>query len=388
MSKRLNHYFSYELVKTNEKKLQEHYPPSSSKTLVPDPSCWMGIEVEVENYHPGSLTLEFPNHYWGTTTDNSLRTAGIEFISIPLRGVFLVDAVEKLEKYLQKASPSHDFNRRTSVHVHVGVRYLTVRQLLNVLLAYLTVEPLLYAFAEKYTGYKRKDNNFCVPIAQSALSLNLPQILKESDTDEYLAIATLPKRWKKYTGLNLCPIATQGTIEFRHLGGTIDSKILLKWLGYLQNLRGFGKNTSTEELLTWIKSLNSNSNYAAYVATVLGPDALTIVNSTELKELLEDSIETTKEIIGWSTRNSLVTLSETELITTKFYQRLGPKVLKTSKDNHTNKSTEEAINNLKYQYSTGLVTKDNFFTNLAMIKGPPPLKIKNFDTKQSLLEGL
>lgn len=388
MSKRLNQIFTYSLVETKEVALQSYYHPKSPPPLLPDPSCWMGIEVEVENYAPIN-TASLPSNYWVTTVDHSLRGGGIEFISIPLRGNFLVDAVQRLEQYLKKVSPHHDFNRRTSVHVHVGVRYLTVKQLLNVVLTYITVEPLLYAFAEKYTGYKRRDNNFCVPIAQSALSLNLPQILKECQTDEHLAAMLLPKRWKKYTGLNLCPIATQGTIEFRHLGGTIDSEVLLQWLGYIQNLRGFGKNTSTEDLLTWITSLNSNSNYAAYVAAVLGPDALKIVDHQELKLLLEDSIETTKEIIGWCDRKSLVEISEQGFLTTEFFKRMFPKALKPKAIKTSIENQEKEINNLKKLYSQDSISKTEFFEALIKLSNeslpPPPNSPK---VSISLLEGL
>ena len=388
MSKRLNQIFTYSLVGTKESALRAHYHPKSPPPLLPDPSCWMGIEVEVENYCPTN-TAAFPSWYWVTTSDHSLRGGGIEFISIPLRGNFLIDSVQKLEQYLKKVSPHHDFNRRTSVHVHVGVRYLTVRQLLNVVLTYLTVEPLLYAFAEKHTGYKRRDNNFCVPIAQSALSLNLPQILKECETDEHLAAMLLPKRWKKYTGLNLCPIATQGTIEFRHLGGTIDSVVLLQWLGYIQSLRGFGKNTSTEDLLTWINSLNSNSNYAAYVAAVLGPDALKIVYHAELKLLLEDSIETTKEIIGWCNRKSLVEISEQGFLTTQFFKRMHPKALTPKSEEINIVYQEKQINNTKLLYSKGSISKNEFFQTMSELENPSSTPLKSANVQSiSLLEGL
>ena len=225
------------------------------------------------------------------------------------RGKCLVDAIFSLEKFLTTASPNHDFNRRTSVHIHVGVRYLTVEQLLNLILLYLVVEPIFFAFAEKYTGYRRQDNNFCVPISQSTLSLNLPLILSKLKSSEVEVVHELGKRWKKYTGLNLLPICTQGTIEFRHLGGTIQFETLYQWISMIQNLRGFAKTHSTEVIHNWIYSLNSSSNYIMFLTEVLGSFWSSAVPNELVQPLLEESVELTKEIISWKNKKTLLQIS-------------------------------------------------------------------------------
>ena len=84
-----------------------------------------GIEVEVE--HVPNPRIDGTT-YWTMTTDGSLRNDGVEFVSLPIR----MDQIEGALKQLQTNLPNdHEFSPRTSVHVHMNVRDMTITQINN-----------------------------------------------------------------------------------------------------------------------------------------------------------------------------------------------------------------------------------------------------------------
>lgn len=182
-----------------------------------------GTELEVESVAGGT----YGN--WNKTTDGSLRNEGIEFISPPLETKELVKGFNKIHTTFQKYPQWPKFSERTSIHVHINCLDLTQQQVRAIVLWYALFEPVFFAMVEP----TRSNNIHCVPLDQTSLSSkykgDLPQIVEG---------------WSKYTALNLMPLVSQGTIEFRHMEGHDDAAKFEWWLKTLENLWAYGRDNS------------------------------------------------------------------------------------------------------------------------------------------------
>lgn len=175
-----------------------------------------GIECEIESVD-GQQT--FPSFH--TSTDGSLRNNGYEFISKPLTRVETVEAFSFLHDNLDLEDPSVAFNSRTSTHVHINVLAFTPQQVKTLILLYALYEEFFFLMVEP----SRRSNIHCVPLTETYL----PSLYKNSPEK-------LINHWHKYTALNILPVSTQGSVEFRHLQGTNDKTLLSNWLLAIENL--------------------------------------------------------------------------------------------------------------------------------------------------------
>lgn len=166
---------------------------------------FVGIEVELE----GILADRFDSRYWNMKGDGSLRNNGQEFVCKgPTGGVDLFNAVVEIDSFLFDKKP--DGNWRCSTHVHLDVRDMTASQLKNLIIIYITMEKLIF----RLSGFHRYKNNFCCSIgfAQRQLQTLISNWNRE---DTYDFTNRLINNWDKYSALNLVPISSFGTVEFR-----------------------------------------------------------------------------------------------------------------------------------------------------------------------------
>jgi hypothetical protein len=179
------------------------------------PPRTIGIEIEMENaahlYNPSAKAKKI----WSAKEDHSLRDGGIEFVSRPLNPNGLEEALSTLKASL---AAEIAFSPRTSVHVHVNVQDLDFDKLALLVRFYRLFEGAFFDFI----GRKRARNTYCCPLFLTRLSSFLH-----------------PTRWPKYTALNLRPVTTQGTVEFRHMHGTLDTEKLIVWVAAIVNLVDF-----------------------------------------------------------------------------------------------------------------------------------------------------
>lgn len=232
-----------------------------------------GIEVEVENVRNPNINYDY-NSYWTVVADNSLRNHGIEFVSKPLRTTQIEGALTQLAKSLPK---EHEFSPRTSVHVHMNVRDLTLTQITSLVVLYTAMENVLF----KWVGHNRENNVFCTKLidtdyVQSYINLN----------NNPTAVA---HHWNKYTALNLEPMTTKGTVEFRHMHGTIDIPRLCKWINILSCMKTYALNTPLTHVFAQIEELNSSSSYEAFVYSVFDQYGRELITS-ETAKLMESAI--------------------------------------------------------------------------------------------------
>lgn len=233
-----------------------------------------GIEVEVEGVHDPVNTCD----YWNTVADGSLRNGGIEFVSHPLRGDQLEGALTSLKHSLP---PTHKFSKRTSVHIHMNIRDLTVDEIVTLTTLYIALEKLLF----RWVGHNRENNPFCIPIAETDYPRYLHTFIQNP--------GNIREYWNKYSALNLVPILTKGTIEFRHMHGTIDVTRLLIWISMLSALKDMAKKHTLKEVLAMLEPLNNTSDYNAFISYVFG-DFAQEFNEYDLQSLLEHNITITK----------------------------------------------------------------------------------------------
>lgn len=185
----------------------------------------VGIEVEVEN----QVHRRPSNPVWTITEDGSLRNGGVEFISRPIRACDAPAALNHLFK--GDFDQQYCFSPRTSVHVHLNMQDVQSEKVVDLLLVYCLFEKSLYRFV----GKGRWKNIYCTPITESGFLYNL-------------AGRGIRTPWEKYTGFNMLPLQQKGTVEFRHMHGTIDAKKLSIWIDLITRMKAYVLRNKTEDI--------------------------------------------------------------------------------------------------------------------------------------------
>lgn len=206
-----------------------------------------GIEIELENITDTNLNTA----YWRSITDGSLRNRGREFVFNGAHGgsdLFL--ACVELDTFLGRQNP--DGNWRCSTHVHVDVRELTAVQLKNIIITNLVYEKLLF----RLSGFHRYSNNFCSAFgfAQQQLQLLAANWNREGEA----FMRNIAGGWDKYSALNLRPLASFGSIEFRSSAAEWRKGKLIRLANRFLALRDFGAGWAGthEELIQHLVSVN------------------------------------------------------------------------------------------------------------------------------------
>ena len=240
------------------------------------PNFVFGIELEVENIRDHMNQPKYYN-YWSATNDASLRNHGVEFVSHPMKAF----QIEKALRQIKELNPNYDpvFSERTSTHVHMNARDLTLNQILALTLVYASVEKLLY----NWVGHNRDKNIFCVPLYNTNYLQYFSTIVEQPNNLQFT--------WMKYAGYNLLPLRSKGTVEFRHLYGTWDTETILQWINFLSCMKVYVKQNSLESIYDAISQLNTDSTYVSYIQGIFKKhtDAL-MKDVNNLQDLLEDTV--------------------------------------------------------------------------------------------------
>lgn len=200
------------------------------------PKGEIGIEIEVE----GGPWPEAPSN-WESHNDGSLRNGGIEYvIRQPVRRDKVSEALNVLRKAMTDHNSQLNFSYRTSVHVHVNVQDMTVRQWCAFIAAFTVLEELLV----DVVGPKRAGNKFC---------------LRAKDADEALRAVrrglredNLPGQLNgdfKYASMNVLASVTHGTLEFRAMEGNMEVDNINNWVQVLGAIKDYAmKCTSPAQI--------------------------------------------------------------------------------------------------------------------------------------------
>lgn len=201
----------------------------------------IGIEIETEGKNIVMAVNGTNSKFWKTERDGSLRgnfpEGAAEFVlAQPLEVKDVEEAVDELIE-LQKDA-TFDFSHRTSVHIHMNVLDYTIEDLGALFSVYYMCEDVLLNFC----GDSRKGNHFClryrdadgIAVGLKALGENFARGLNSLSNDHF-----------KYAALNLAPMTSYGSVEFRGMRGTMDKKVLMTWIGALVAMRDFAKKMGT-----------------------------------------------------------------------------------------------------------------------------------------------
>jgi hypothetical protein len=166
----------------------------------------VGVEIELEHVEGiKELTKDLHKH-WKMEHDGSLRINGAEYVFLnPLS----VDKAHKAVKDLGKHIDSYTkpVNQgRDGVHVHINVGDLTVRQMVNFITLWHSVEPLVTNWCGKY----RNGNLFCLGLGEAEY---IADVLVEAL--EKNSLRKLHTDKIRYSAINLKAVPQYGSVEFR-----------------------------------------------------------------------------------------------------------------------------------------------------------------------------
>lgn len=255
-----------------EKYRLRHRPKNRFGSAYQPEKPYVGFEVEVEGVPNLLVSNEIDHHdtdatsrkaEWIIKTDGSLRNNGAEIVT----NILDIEEAPRVFSEILEAlrGDEYDFSTRTSIHVHVNVIDMSPVQLKAFLYLYLLVEPLLYKFVARH----RQDNIYCNRLSETYNRL-------PSETN-----------WSKYTGLNLCPVSSLGTVEFRQLEGTSDIQKFTTWVNIIGDLyrAAYRVTEDFDSLFQEIAGLNTDSAYQQFLEQVLPTSATDLLHHSGVADL-------------------------------------------------------------------------------------------------------
>lgn len=232
----------------------------------------VGLELEIENIPKGlgfytDECHDIARGYWSVEEDGSLRPRGAawEFISAPAPISHTIPELHKFFEHFQFTDKN--YTDRCSVHVHANVLDWTTEQVANLAMVYPVFEEVLFHFVNHYNcpnkeGYWRDTNIYCIPWNQCRMNNEMVYSIMNTINEKV-------REWQKYTALNVVPVRTQGTVEWRHMHGTADMDKLTKWLAIIGAIMKFCKEVDMKDMMQTLRVLNDTSTYAEFFNAVL-----------------------------------------------------------------------------------------------------------------------
>jgi len=237
-----------------------------------DPELLFGVELEIERV-PNWDRYEF--HGMSSTADGSLRNNGREFLLQPTK---FPDAFATLSHFFNLGGfTEQNYSDRTSIHVHTNCQDLKIDELQAILFLYQATESLLF----NWVNPERADNIFCVPWSQTNLSFQIFD--GKRDIRKF-------RNWAKYTALNLLPLYSYGTIEWRHMHGHSDVAKIVQWLQIISCFYRYARKVKIDELKDTLVNLNTTSHYGMFVDMVFQEHANFIYQQPNWQQQLEENI--------------------------------------------------------------------------------------------------
>lgn len=259
-------------------RVPQHFHDHKDKRQVVESDCFVGIEIEAENFHGFCVETSIYDGFFAVAGEGSLRDHGIEFKIPPINGKSIVTYLNILD-HINKCL-SLKYNDLTGLHVHLNMQFSTIEQLANTLLTYLVFESALF----KYSG-GRHSSIYCLPLQQSrtgisnALNLEFDNAIRQS---------------KKYSALNLLPLVKFGTLEFRHAIGTNDTTMILNWINLLLRIWNFAHSQDYAKLRGRIYEMNHLDHYREFASEVF-KDQLELLPIPHLWNTMPEGIAFVKQ---------------------------------------------------------------------------------------------
>lgn len=183
---------------------------------------------------------------WRIVGENSLRN-GLEFVSRnPVKSTYIPTHLGRWEGRINEYGTPVEKSPRTSIHVHVNVLNGTVMDSLNAVTSYYLAETALLGMC----GESRKGNLFCLSLADAPYSVHT---MTKSMLKGGWPYGALRQEEAKYGSLNLASIPNRGSMEFRAMEGTLDTKRIGEWATNLCSLVDMSKKfKAPKEIITYV----------------------------------------------------------------------------------------------------------------------------------------
>jgi len=253
----------------------------------------IGIEIEVERVRNTEWVRGTP--YWHVEGDGSLRQNGGEFITPPLRPLDLQTAVK--EYYDAAKFNGYAASVRTSTHVHLNMQHKTLEEVAAICALYSVVEPVLFSLLSG----DRDECTYCIPWYRASDQAARFGTLCGYSSVERIRDA-LAEYMCKYTALNLMPLRTFGTIEFRAASTFDKQEDLLQWVSLLRRITNLGTSYGTAgavvnkadenlgELLEEVFLFGDDADTEEAIDLVYYHDSITVANSLVRTRRQEPSV--------------------------------------------------------------------------------------------------
>lgn len=229
--------------------------PNAGTPAGVDSATSFGVEVELEKCTMGQ---EMSIPLWNMEGDGSLKDAGMEFISRPVRGTQFGKAFQELEHIFGVHNKSV-FTHRCSIHVHMGVSDLSMEQLIVLISAYIASEKLYF----NLVGDGLRNNNaYCFPIVGSGANVHL--------LDKKTICSSDSQKKFKYCGLNFYHLRDYGTLEFRHHPGTKSIDDLRTWMNAIAALYTYAEKTPLRQHVRNLEEVSMTKNYSGFISDAFG----------------------------------------------------------------------------------------------------------------------
>lgn len=246
---------------------QLHQIPKLASTLA-IPGAKVGIEVEVENCRQ----VENLDPIWQHKPDHSLRNDGMEFVSNGgLVGEQIITSVNYLCEYIRKNKFDPGYPR-AGIHIHLDVTDMNGTdsfELARMMQTAMILEAAMFGFA----GEHRRACGFCDAFGDSSAEFdNLSTLLfKWGDKKAKPSVQQLLRGdnnyLSKYQAINLLPISTFGTVEYRHLPTTFDEKRIVDWINVILCLKKYAQSEPNMDVIKRAQQLGG----PRFFDEVLGP---------------------------------------------------------------------------------------------------------------------
>jgi len=204
-----------------------------------------GIEIETETKsikdYKGALVpdndfggykISPQSKFWVAKMDNSLRNFGQEYVlKTPHNYDGVLLALEEFKTIFSQVEFIRDAPS-TSVHVHMNIQRINVRQLGNLIVLWILFENLLMEFS----GPQRRSNLFTLPVRCAEGNVkNFVKLFTRLEQKNSSALSFNVNE-TKYAALNLSCLGTLGTVEARSFRGSTDTHEIIEWVSLLDSL--------------------------------------------------------------------------------------------------------------------------------------------------------
>lgn len=256
---------------------------------------YVGLEIEVEGFNRNSLVDLNTGDYFPVARkildgflakeDGSLR-AGTEFSThVGIQAGEALGYLVLLDQLLKDHGSTFSF--RCGLHVHLNVCSHTLEDLYKVCLIYAVIEDLLFEMSGN-----RRANKFCVAVRDS--NTIVPDVIHYGHTKNWVALQESISRGTKYMAMNLLPIRTFGSIEFRHHYGTSDPDTISRWLLVLSDLVEGARQLNIEELERRLLDVNTSSEYPHFLEYLL-PNSFQFFTKLDLHKMMYKGVAFAKQ---------------------------------------------------------------------------------------------